>query len=151
MTETFSAVERHPRLAERAAYRHWSGEQVRWSDTDLVGHVNNLSFAAYCETGRCLFLRHWFTAGAAQRLVMLPVQSVVNFYTEAHWPEQVDIGTAVLSVGNTSYRLGHGLFVGERCIGTSESTMVLIDAGSRKPRPLTEELREWLLENTLIV
>lgn len=150
MNDPISAAHRHPRLAESEAYRHWSREQVRWSDTDLVGHVNNLSFAAYCETGRCMFFKPFVEKNSETRALMLPAQMIVNFYAEAHWPEVIEIGTAILSIGNTSCRVGQGLFVGDRCIGTSEVTVVLIDEQTRQPNSIPAWLRGWLQENMIL-
>ena len=150
MSHPISAVNKHPRLAQRAAFIAWSHEQVRWSDTDLVGHVNNLSFAAYLETGRSLFLREFVEKDSPRRAMMLPAQMVLNFYREAHWPDVVDIGTAVLSLGNTSCRVGQGLFVGDHCIATSEATLVLIDEHTRQPITLYPWLRDWLGQRMLI-
>ena len=39
-------------LANPASFRHWVAEQVRFCDTDMAGHVNNVSIAAYVESGR---------------------------------------------------------------------------------------------------
>ncbi|ASD11736.1 TPA: acyl-CoA thioesterase [Pseudomonas aeruginosa] len=144
MENRISAASRHPRLTERDAYKHWSREQVRWSDTDLVGHVNNLSFAAYCETGRCMFLRPFVEKGSPQRAMMLPAQLVLNFMAEAHWPQVVEIGTGIIAIGNTSCRIGQGLFVEDRCIATSEVTNVMINEETRQPMPIPDWLRDWM-------
>jgi len=144
MNVQINAAARHPRLAQRDAYQHWCREQVRWSDTDLVGHVNNLSFAAYCETGRCMFLKPFVEKDSQQRAMMLPAQLVLNFIAEAHWPQIIEIGTGIISVGNTSCRIGQGLFVEDRCIATSELTNVLIDEHTRQPKPIPDWLRNWL-------
>jgi acyl-CoA thioester hydrolase len=49
-----------------------------------------------------------------------------------------------LSIGRSSFTLGHGLFRGESCVGTAETVMVLIDATTRRSTPLSEVLREHL-------
>jgi acyl-CoA thioester hydrolase len=46
-----------PDVTRRETYRVWGVETVRFSDTDAHGHVNNVSFAAYLETGRTVFGR----------------------------------------------------------------------------------------------
>jgi len=131
-------------LTLRESYRHWEQERVRWSDTDQVGHVNNLAFGAYCETGRSLFLRRFVGRDADPRALFLPAQLTINFLGEAHWPAQVDIGTGILGIGRTSCRLGQGLFDDQRCFGTSETVLVLIDEQTRLPREIPGWLREWL-------
>ena len=36
---------------------HHTELQMRFSDTDALGHVNNIAFASYAETGRVDFLK----------------------------------------------------------------------------------------------
>jgi acyl-CoA thioester hydrolase len=134
----------NPPLTDRGGYRHWAADQVRWSDTDLVGHANNLVFGAFAETGRCLFLRDFFAPNAAEPAMMLPVQITLNLLGEVHWPAQVQIGTSVLAIGTSSFRLGQGMFEGARCFGSCETVMVLIDDTTRRPRPIPQPMRDWL-------
>ena len=35
-----------PDLTSRATYAYWYQEKLRFSDTDMIGHVNNVAFAA---------------------------------------------------------------------------------------------------------
>ncbi|GAC1625161.1 MAG: thioesterase family protein [Nevskia sp.] len=134
----------NPLLIRRDAYRHWERERVRWSDTDQIGHTNNLAFGAYCETGRSLFMKHFLDGARDARQMFLLTQIVINFVGELHWPAEVAIGTGVLSIGRTSCRLGQGLFDGERCFGSSEALLVLIDEQTRRPRPIPDDVRDWL-------
>jgi acyl-CoA thioester hydrolase len=129
--------------AARAAYKHWAHDQVRWSDTDMLGHANNLAFGAFAETGRCMFMRAFFQPGAARPTVFLPVQITLGLRGEVFWPAQIEIGTGVLSLGTTSMRLGQAMFDGDRCFGTCETVFVLIDNVSRRPRPIPDDLRDW--------
>ena len=136
-------------LAQRSAYKHWVDEHVRWSDTDLVGHANNLTFGAFAETGRCLFLRSYSERNSANRASFLPAQLLINFLGELFWPAQVEIGTGVLSIGNTSFRVGQGLFEGERCFGTVETALVMIDESTRRPQRIPDTIRDWLTDYML--
>lgn len=139
-----SAAAKTVDLKRREAYRHWVQEHVRWSDTDLVGHANNLVFGAFAETGRCHFLRTYVEHQAPQRVMILPAQLVLNFHAELHWPASVEVGTGVISLGNTSFRVGQGMFDGGRCFGSAETVLVAIDETSRRPRQIPARLREWL-------
>jgi acyl-CoA thioester hydrolase len=134
-----------PGLTDRSHYRHWVRDTIRYSDTDMVGHVNNLAFAAYCETGRTMFM-HAFP----QPLIGVHSQTVIaritiNFLDEAHWPGEAEIGTGVIRVGNSSMTLGQGLFNEGRCFATSESTIVMIDRQTRRPSRIPDDFRDWLL------
>jgi acyl-CoA thioester hydrolase len=135
---------RDSRLLKREFFRHWLTERVRWSDTDLVGHVNNLSFSTYFETGRTEFLRKLISHDAQSRVLLLMAQMNVSFFGEVHWPAHVDVGTCVLDLGNSSCRLGHGLFHGEHCVASCDELLVLIDENSRKPGTLPAHVRNYL-------
>jgi len=135
---------RDHRLQQRASFKHWLVERVRWSDTDQVGHVNNLSFSTYCETGRTEFLAHLIRRDAETRVLMLMAQMNVCFLGEAHWPGEVDVGTCILDIGNSSCRMGHGLFVGDQCICTADSLMVHVDVTTHATGPIPDALRQYL-------
>ncbi len=133
----------------RAAYGHWMQERVRWSDTDLIGHANNVAVSAYFETGRSHFMRSVDAIDAEPRAPLVLAQLTINFLGEMHWLDVIDIGTGCLSIGRSSCRTGQALFVGERCVGTAESVVVMIDEVTRKPVPLPSWLRQWLDQNRI--
>ena len=137
------AATSNPLTSLRTSYTHWTQEHVRWSDTDLVGHANNLTFGAFCETGRSLFLRRYVDKHSTERAMFLPAQLILNFIGEVFWPAQVDVGTGVLDIGRSSCRIGQGLFEGDRCFGTSETVIVLIDEVTRRPQPIPDSIRNW--------
>jgi acyl-CoA thioester hydrolase len=139
-----------PWLRQRSSYPFWVQDQVRWSDTDMAGHVNNLAFAAYCETGRALLLRRFMSHQADQRALLVLAEMRLKFIGEANWPADIDIGTGVTAIGTRSCRMGQALFDGERCIAVAESVLVLIDEGTRRSRDLTPAVREWLAGNQVL-
>lgn len=136
-------------LQDRAGYRHWDQTQIRWSDTDLVGHVNNLAFGAYCELGRAHFMSRIANQTALDGPLFVLARLTIDFVQEMHWPGMVDIGTGVISLGNTSMTLGNGIFLDGTCRGTGQATMVYIDRTVRKPTPIPEELRARFQEFAL--
>ncbi len=40
---------------DRSIYPHWAQDHVRFQDLDRLGHVNNIAFCVYSETGRVKF------------------------------------------------------------------------------------------------
>ena len=137
-------------LTRRSGYSHWMTELVRWSDTDMVGHVNNIAFAVYCETGRTHFMRKFVDKDANPRAMFLIAQLTVNFIGEINWPATIDIGTGVLSVGRSSCRVGQGLFDDERCVGSAESIMVMIDEKTRKSCEIPDWARTYLSNFSIV-
>jgi acyl-CoA thioester hydrolase len=131
---------------ERSSYTSWAYEKLRLGDTDRQGHVNNAVFATFAETGRIEFMRDDLLTLDRTGLGFVVVRVEIDFRGELHWPGKVDIGTRLLAVGRTSWRLEHGVFSGERCVATAISVMVTIDGKTRRPTPLPDVLRTWLEE-----
>lgn len=133
-----------PNATERAAYSIWTSDTLRYGDTDRQGHVNNAVFATFCESGRVSFLydEKLRLAGVGANFVIVRLE--LDFRAELHYPGAIDIGTRVLSIGRTSFRLGQGVFSDDLCAATAECVMVLMDDATRKSKPLTSALREWL-------
>lgn len=133
-----------PPATERSSYAIWERVTLRYADTDRQGHVNNAVFATFCESGRVAFLydEKLNLHGAGKNFVIARLE--LDFRAELYYPGLVEIGTRVLSIGRSSFRLGQGIFKGEACAATSESAMVLMDEATRRSTPLTPQLREWL-------
>jgi acyl-CoA thioester hydrolase len=117
---------------------------IRFADLDPQGHVNNTVFATYFETGRVTLLRGpkdlLNPPGATSVLARLDI----NFLKELHWPGEVEIGTGTVEIGRSSYTFLQGVFCNGQCAATGRATMVMIDAATRKARPLPQEVLEKL-------
>lgn len=134
-------------LRDRALYSHWGQDHVRFQDLDRVGHVNNIAFLIYAETGRIAWAEQtWPGSTAGTGIGWTIVRITFNYIAQAHFPGVVDIGTRCTQVGNTSATLGQGLFIGDTCIGTAESVLVWTDVKAGKGVPITPEMRAALLE-----
>jgi acyl-CoA thioester hydrolase len=120
-------------------FPHRTVETIRFGDLDRQNHINNAVFATYFESGRVIILYGeeygLIVPGASFVLARL----VIDFLGEMHWPGDVEIGTGIARVGNSSLRLDQALFVKGACVATAESTLVLIDKATRKPKPFTPE------------
>jgi len=50
----------------------------------------------------------------------------------------------VTRIGRTSFHLGQGVFVEDRCVAIADSVLVLADEATRRSTPLTDDLRSRL-------
>jgi acyl-CoA thioester hydrolase len=128
----------------RDAYALWARDTLRYGDTDRQGHVNNAVFATFCESGRVHFLydESLDLRGPGVNFVIARLE--LDYRAELFYPGTVEIGTRVLSIGRSSFRLGQGIFKGDTCAATAECIMVLVDDATRKSCPLSPHLRSWL-------
>jgi acyl-CoA thioester hydrolase len=136
-------------LTARASYAYWHTEKIRFSDTDMIGHVNNVAFAAFIESGRVAFTRSGAIAGMPRGLLVVMARIELDYRAELHWPGEIDVGSRLLSLGRSSFRVGNGVFNGPVCAATSVTTLVVIDAATRKSTPIPEAVRESMAAHLL--
>lgn len=128
-----------------AAYRWWTTEHTRFSDTDLVGHINNVSHVALIETARVRYAMDLAGRVEISFGSLMFVRLEVDFRDDLFWPTEVRCGGRVLALGNSSFRLGVGVFDGDRCVTTSENVMVFLGEDKRPVR-VPDPLREVLAQ-----
>ncbi len=134
--------------AQAASYRYWIKEHVRFADLDMQGHVNNVAFTVYAESGRAAFLRElglWVPQ--AERYSVI-VKLEVNYRRELMYPCDIRVGVGVTQIGRSSFTLGVGLFDGEHCAATIDTVHVRMTQATRSPVALDEDeraqLQRWL-------
>lgn len=128
-----------------ASYPLWSKEQVRYSDQDPLGHVNNNAYGVYFETARLDFfraanLRHGSMADAAGVVRRLDME----FLRELTWPSELRIGTRLVGLGSSSFSYRQGLFVGDICHALAFTVSVGFDLKTRTKVVLTDAHRAGL-------
>ncbi len=110
-------------------------DKIRYVDTDRQGHVNNAAFSSFLETGRVEILYNpeqpILAAGASFVIASLKM----DFLRELEWPGQVDIGTGVLKIGNSSLALFQMLFQNGIRAARAETVIVQVrdDKGGSAP------------------
>ncbi len=129
-----------PKLEDFPAHNY---DKLRYGDTDRQGHINNAVFATMYETGRMVVLDHASTCNLPAGTSFVIARITINFRAELFWPGEVDIGTAVSAIGNSSITLSQALFQAGKCVSTAESVMVQLGADHRAA-PIGAELREFL-------
>ena len=124
----------------KSFYKHWVDVQLRYGDTDRQGHINNAVFATLYESGRTGFLfdNEESIAGLGYAFVIVKIS--MDFIEEMNFPGVVQIGSRILSTGNSSFKVGQALFKDELCCSTSESVIVITDTSNKKSTALPESV-----------
>lgn len=133
-----------PQLSD---FPHHTADIVRFGDLDPQGHVNNAVFATYFESGRVALFRDPDLGIGVDNATYVLVRQEIDFLRELHWPADVVIGTGLAARGRSSFTLAQAVFAGENCAAAARATMVMLDATTRRPRPLPPEavarLERW--------
>jgi acyl-CoA thioester hydrolase len=133
-------------LADPATYRLWRHDIIRFADLDPLGHVNNVAYMVYFETGRIAFLEQLGAVSreSPDRPVFVLAHIAADYIAEVYYPGTVDIGTAVRHVGRSSFHLGHGIFVDGACKALATSVIVQVQGHPLQSVPLTDEQRSLI-------
>jgi acyl-CoA thioester hydrolase len=138
-------------LTRRATFGLFTPVTIRFSDTDMLGHVNNVSVASYFEAGRCeLFYKLMADGGLTERgktarIDFVLARLAIDYRKEFFYPGTVEVGSRFTRLGNRSITTGYGLFIGDTCHATAESVNVFFDLETRTsvpPPPLVRTLLE---------
>lgn len=126
-----------------AAYSHTQTVQTRFGDMDVLGHLNNVAFAALFETARTKFNRHaelWGRDFTGRRAVVAQVE--INYLAEGSYPEDVEIATGIGRVGGRSWSILAAMFQNGRAIATCDAVIVMDpgEAGEGLPDRFKERL-----------
>ncbi|MFC2089072.1 acyl-CoA thioesterase [Calditrichota bacterium] len=124
-------------------------DKIRYVDTDRQGHVNNATFSSFLESGRVEILYNPEYPIRSHDSSFVIASLKLDFLKEIEWPGQVDIGTGILKIGNSSIILFQKLFQNDICVANAETIIVQVHNGSGQSSPLTRKakltLGGWLL------
>jgi acyl-CoA thioester hydrolase len=128
-------------------FAHRREIQVRFADTDAMGHVNNAVYLTYCEMARISYWTdvtgdpvHLGTAGAESLIL---AEARISYRAPAFHGENVAVESRATRIGRSSFALEHRLTAcvpgGEpRLVATSESVLVRYDYAREASVPLSD-------------
>ncbi|MGF9713357.1 acyl-CoA thioesterase [Paenibacillus sp. JMULE4] len=118
--------------------------KVRYCETDLLGHVNNVSYFMYFEQGRIEYFEHLaltedlFNDKTVSVVANLECQYLASIYLRD--PLKLHIRTA--NIGRSSLDLEYALAVNGQLKAAGRGTIVLVDTNSGKSTPIPDAARE---------
>ena len=137
---------RQPRLS-RAAFKLFRPIPTRWHDNDVFGHVNNVVYYSWFDTGvNAWLIEQGFLDPATSPVVGLVVETTCTYFESVAFPETVEIGLALERLGSSSvtYRLGIFRQGGTQAAAQGRFTHVYVERATQKPVPIPAGLRAAL-------
>lgn len=122
--------------------------RVRFSETDMYGHMNNTVPFVYFEQARIDYLNSLgvFDPENAKSSILVVADLQCDFVKQVFFGETLRVMVKTASVGTSSMDL-HYLALNEKdeAVFVGRGTLVLLDAATGKGKPLTEKEKEVLL------
>ncbi len=114
--------------------------QVRFSDADAYGHVNNATFFTYMETARFHYLRDKFVNLMNRGIIFLVAKAECEYKNPINLSDRVFITIKVDRIGNTSFTLLYELHNGAgKLFGIGKTVLVAFDTSLNKPVRIPDE------------
>jgi acyl-CoA thioester hydrolase len=129
-------------LTDRATYTHWSSDKVRWGDQDGARHINNVAYAEYLENARAEMIIDRVIPHKAKGDNFTVRRVVIEYLGMGSYPGRIEVGTCVTDIGEASFTVGQGVFMGDQCLATGETVHVHHRKGEKVP--LSDGLRTVL-------
>lgn len=120
---------------------------TRWSDNDVYGHVNNVTFYSYFDTAanRYLIERGGLDFETGD-IIGVVVESKCTYHRPLQYPQDLRAGVRVDNLGNRSVTWGIGIFSddSEQAAANGYFVHVFVDRDCRRPIVMPEHLRRTL-------
>ncbi|GGR01927.1 hypothetical protein GCM10008957_13510 [Deinococcus ruber] len=116
---------------------------MRYSDTDMMGHINNAAYAQFLEIARMDYLDALLPPGVRPAAVVL-ARLELNYRREVHLGQRVEVLTALTQVGRSSWTYAFQILADDVVSADGSSVQVHVDADTRRPAPLPPEMRTVL-------
>lgn len=123
--------------------------QIRFSDVDVIGHVNNIVYFQYYDTGKAAFMTELLGRSISWQEVDTVVANVdCAFIAPIFWGEKIEVLTTCTFLHDKSFKLLQMLRNSEtgEVKSVCETVMVSFDPDTQTAAPLSEEWREKLTE-----
>lgn len=128
-------------------FKHRLPIQLRFSDVDVVGHVNNIIYFAYYDTGKADYM----SGLLGKKITWTDVDTVVAnvdcaFIAPILWGEKIEVLTTCTGVHDRSFKLLQMIrnFETGEVKSVCETIMVSFDPDTQKSAPLSDEWRRVL-------
>jgi acyl-CoA thioester hydrolase len=132
-------------------FRFFTPIQVRFSDTDQLGHINNVSYFSYFEYGRIAYLEALDLTKSLLDASRSSAQGVIvtaslecQYLKQVHFGEKVSLGVRISRLGRSSADFEYALVTGENktLSAAGRGAVVYIDPKTGKSRPIPEEVKD---------
>ena len=127
---------------------------TRWADNDAYGHINNVVYYAWFDSAVNAHLIEQGVLDIHQgETIGLVVETHCNFFAPVVFPQAVDIGIRVASMGGSSVRYELGVFIAPKegdaaatdiCIAKGHFIHVYVGKANRRPVALSQALKSVL-------
>jgi acyl-CoA thioester hydrolase len=133
--------------AEAVPFRFAHRVPVRFSDLDVLGHVNHIAFFDFLENGRIAYYFQVLGLTSVQQIRFVLVDLRIQYLAQAHYGMTVRILVRTTWLKRSSSGFVFAILddLTGRPLAEGSGVQVYFDLQANRPEPLPEEYRERLV------
>lgn len=123
--------------------------RLDWSEMDMFGHINNVSYFKYIQAAR---VNYWETIGLTEllsesRIGPILASTSCQFLKPLFYPGNIVVGTKVDYIKNSSFGIHHYIMNDTaEIVATAIDVIVVYDFKTNTKIPFPEDLRKKVEE-----
>ncbi|WP_163970160.1 acyl-CoA thioesterase [Oceanobacillus halotolerans] len=130
----------------KSSFSFFTPIKIRFSETDMFGHVNNVSPFIYFEEARIEFLKSVGLFNGSEDGIPIVADLQCDYHKQMFFSDQLRLYVKVNDIGNTSFDVHYlGVNQDDAVTLTGRGRMVYVDQKSGKPVKLSESIKEKLI------
>ncbi|MGM0886440.1 MAG: acyl-CoA thioesterase [Bacillota bacterium] len=122
---------------------------VRFSETDALGHINNTSYFVYLEEARMKFFEALGQATNVESWNFLLASTKCDFIAQGYFNQLLTIRTSLTKVGTKSCDMFHDILCSQtgEVIAKGSAVLVCFNFLKQKSEPIPEFIKEKLISH----
>ncbi len=134
---------------QRSDFKLYTAIPTRWRDADALGHLNNAKYLTYLETGRIDYFTRLhniqFEPSVDQGVILADLN--ISFLQQVHHPADLEIGSSITRLGNSSLDLNASIFVKNEPspVAASKAILVWFNYKENHSQPIPQSVRDKII------
>jgi acyl-CoA thioester hydrolase len=116
----------------------------RFSETDVLGHINNTALPVWFEAARVPIFKIFTPDLDPKQWKLIVAKVEVTFKGELFYGQEVEIKTAIERIGSSSFMILQQAWQHGECCAEGKTVMVRYDFANKSSQPLSEEEKQQL-------
>lgn len=123
--------------------------RLDWSEMDLFGHINNVSYFKFVQASR---VNYWETIGLTQlhnsmQIGPMLASTTCNFKRPLFYPGNIVVEASVSFIKNTSFGIEHRILNADgEVAATAQDVVVLYNFQTNEKQPVPDDIRQQIAQ-----
>ena len=135
-------------MEEEIKFKHFTPVQIRFSDVDQFGHVNNSVYFSLYDLAKTTYFKDVLGQTEWGEQVVVVANINANFYQPVFFSDEMEIATTAIQLGNKSFTLmQHAIAknTGEvKC--ECRTILVMYDLLTKEPMPIPQKYKDAMCQ-----